>query len=126
MESAIGNAYIEFDIDDVATIGELHHVNYYCLQRINHLENNWAEFPKGYELNLVPVWNYQDDEAISFNEDKKTMALCYRRKLETKIPSGQWSKRKNVLQEIGYYLKNTEGTVYHNDIIHHVVNYIKY
>jgi len=128
MESSMGSAYIDFDTQNSGTIGELHHVNYYCLQRINYLEFTSAEFPKGYELSLIPVWVYEESMDMldsSFHEDLKTMAFCYRRRENSKVASGDWINRKSPIEEIGHFLKKeTERTLYYNDIIKHMLIYL--
>lgn len=128
MESANGSAYINFDVTDTGTIGELHHVNYYCLQRINHLEITWNEFPKRYDLSLIPVWSYQGQPVSSlvFPDEPKTMALCYKMREASKVESGDWIHRKNVIEAIGAFLKNeTTKTLYHNDVTTYVINYLQ-
>lgn len=125
MESANGSAHVDFSVEHASTLGELHHINFYCLQRINHLEVTWSEFPKGYELTIVPVWVYDDSMPPTFNEDQKNMALCYKRRENTKIGSGNWGKRKDIMDEIGILLKNeTERAIYYNDVINHIINYL--
>lgn len=129
MESSVGSAYIDFEVTTMGTIGELHHVNYYCLQRINYLEFTSAEFPKGYDLSLIPVWVYDESinmSTVNFQEEQKTMAFCYRRRENSKVTSGDWINRKNATEEIGYFLrKETRKTLYYNDIIKHMLNYLE-
>ncbi|MCV6636593.1 hypothetical protein [Candidatus Albibeggiatoa sp. nov. NOAA] len=132
MESEIGSAYIDFNEKTAATIGELHQVNYYCLQRIHHLENASGEFPRRYELDLVPIWPYQpyldkdQPEDIPFNEDQQMMALCYRRREDSKVPSGDWTKVKRVMTELGDFLRTeTDITLYHHDVVQHISEYLK-
>ncbi|WP_353570333.1 hypothetical protein [Candidatus Albibeggiatoa sp. nov. BB20] len=137
MESEIGSAYIDFNDKDAATIGELHQVNYYCLQRIHHLENASGEFPRRYELDLVPIWPYQpyldkeqsnqsNSNEISFNEDQQMMALSYRRREDSKVPSGNWTKVKRVMNELGDFLRTeTDTTLYHHDVVKHISEYLK-
>ena len=128
MESTIGSAYIDANDKKGYTVGELHHVNYYCLQRINHLENTSGEFPKGYDLDLIPVWIYEDASKITFNEDEKMMALFYKRRHSPiPVPEGNWLKRKDVLDEVARLLDNElDKTLYHNDVIQHIENYLNY
>ncbi len=126
MESAKGSAYIDNSIKDTATIGELHHINYYFLRRIHHLENASGEFPKSYEITLVPIWNYPEDGKFTFSKDTQSYAFCYKRKSDTKVMSGDWIKRKVVLDEIERLLKiENSKTLYHNDIINHILEYLK-
>ncbi len=125
MKSENGNAYIDFNAKKVATIGELHHVNYYCLQRINHLETASGEFPKGYDLDLLPIWIYHENQPYTFNPELEEIAFFYRRRNEPiKISSDDWTKDKKPLEEIEKFLKSrTDRTLYHNDIIEHIVEY---
>ena len=126
MESSKGSAYIDFSKKESATIGELHHVNYDCLRRIHHLENISGEFPKAYEITLVSVWNYQENDKFEFNKDSKSYAFCYKRKESTPIMSGDWKKRKIVLDEIFRLLTEEKNrTLYHNDIIMHMIDFLK-
>lgn len=128
MESSMSSAYIDFDIVNTGTIGELHHVNYYCLQRINYLEFTSAEFPKGYELNLIPIWVYEesmDITSLNFYEELKSIAFCYRRRENSRVVSGDWINRKNPIEEIGRFLgRETKKTLYHNDVIKHMTTYL--
>ncbi len=126
MESAIGSAYINFDDHSGFTIGELHHINLYCLQRVNQLEITWAEFPKGYELTLIPIWEYREGQTeFPFDCQTASFAFCYKRREATRIPHGDWKKRKNVIDEIGRLLKaNTIQTLYYNDVMLHIQKYI--
>lgn len=129
MESSMGSAYINFEATGAGTIGELHHVNYYCLQRINYLEFTSAEFPKGYELSLIPVWVYEESIDMSnphFQEGLRTMAFCYRRRENSKVASGDWINRKSPIEEIGHFLKQeSEVTLYYNEIIKHMLIYLE-
>jgi len=127
MESTIGSAYINFNDKESRTIGELYNVNYYCLQRIHHLENTSGEFPKGYDLDLIPVWIYEEGKECNFNEAEKVLSLFYKRRNEAiKVPSGDWKKRKDTLSEIHDYL-STEVVkpLYHNDVISHIMEYLR-
>lgn len=126
MESSTGSAYINFEKNDAATIGEIHHVNYYCLQRINHLEYASGEFPKRYELVLIPVWPYNPDKDFVFSDENKTMAFCYKMREATAIRSGNWLKRRTAIDEIGQFLKEkTETTVYYNDVLKQMELFLK-
>ncbi|OQW95275.1 MAG: hypothetical protein BWK79_03010 [Beggiatoa sp. IS2] len=129
MESSMGSAYIDFDVINVGTIGELHHVNYYCLQRINYLEFTSAEFPKGYELSVIPVWVYEEPMEVlnlNFHEGLKSIAFCYRRREDSRVISGDWINRKSSIEEIGSLLKEeTKRTLYHNDVIKHMMTYLE-
>lgn len=126
MESENGSAYIDFNGDDVATIGELHTINYFCLQRIDHLESNWGDFPKAYDLSIIPVWEYNYNSNSSFNEENASLAFCYTRRNARKILSGDWKYRTNVMREIGNYIKSTKNkNITEEDLIGHIQNYLK-
>lgn len=128
MESTIGSAYINFDSPTGKTIGELHHVNYYCLQRINHLENTSGEFPKGYDLDLIPVWPYDPDSDNNFSEEDRLLAFFYKRRGSTPmaVAGGDWLRKKDTLFEIERILHNeTVRTLYHTDVIKHIIQYLK-
>lgn len=126
MESEYGSAYIDFNNSAAATIGELHQVNYYCLQRIHHLENTSGEFPKRYELDLVSIWPYQQNSEFSFNEDRKAYAFCYRRREDSKVPGGDWLRQKRVIDELGNFLRSASSvTLYHHDVVQYISDYLK-
>lgn len=127
MQSEIGSAYIDFAKTDQATIGEVYNVNFPCLQRVNHLESTSGEFPKGYDLEIIPVWRYNGDDSIDFNEDKKIMAFVYKRRNEPRpIKNGDWINRINPLEEIGRFLRaESNHTLYPEDLITHMMRYMK-
>lgn len=126
MESASGSAYVDFSATQAKTIGELHHIDFYCLQRINHLEVTWSDFPKGYELTLIPVWEYDRSKATTSHEKKESMALCYKRRENVKIREGNWLEHKDIMGEISHFLRaETKKAVFYNDVITHLVNYLK-
>lgn len=110
MKSEIGSAYIDFDYKRVATIGEIYYLNYPGLQRIDHLESTSGEFPKGYDLDLIPVWELKEPDKYLFKEKEKSYALFYRRRNDpVKILSGDWINRKRPVGEIGKILsENTD------------------
>jgi len=128
MLSELGSAYIDFSDKNVYTIGELYYVNYYCLLRINHLESVSSEFPTGYDIDLLPVWTYNANNPIDFDQSKKEMALFYRRRSEpVKIHSGNWINRKNPIKEIEKYLiSKKEESISEDDIIEHIKEYLNY
>jgi len=128
MKSELGSAYIDFKDKSAFTIGELYHVNFYCLLRINHLENVSGEFPTGYEIDLLPVWPYQPGVPVDFDESKKKWVLFYRRISEpVKILSGDWIDRKNPIREIERYLiEKIDQNIGDDDIIEHIKGYLKY
>lgn len=124
MASENNSAYIDFDQKKVATIGELHDINFFCLQRINHLESTWGEFPKAYDLILIPVWSYQDAVCDRF-EKPDSLAFCYKRRQVARVESGDWEKRKNVIEEIKrYFHTHKQQELHHQELTEHIVNYL--
>jgi gamma-glutamylcyclotransferase (GGCT)/AIG2-like uncharacterized protein YtfP len=128
MLSEMGAAYIDFNYNDVYTLGELFNVNYYCLQRIDHLENLSGEFPTGYDIDLLPVWPYDPNKPADFDESKKEIALFYRRRSEAvKIASGDWVNRKKPIVEIERLLSsNGDKEISADEIINHMIKYLNY
>jgi gamma-glutamylcyclotransferase (GGCT)/AIG2-like uncharacterized protein YtfP len=128
MKSEMGSAYIEFKYDDAYTIGELYTVNFYCLQRINHLESVSGEFPTGYDIDLLPIWPYDSKETVDFDQSKKELALFYRRRSEpVKIHSGDWINRTTPIREIEKYLVGERGKVVsENNILEHIIDYLNF
>ncbi len=125
MRTPSGTYYIDFDKKNVATVGELYHVNYYCLQRINYMSELPQEFPKSYELDITPVWLYEDEQKeFTFDTARSTLALTFRISLRDKAVGNDWSKNKNIFKEIGRYLQaEKEKTVYYHDLITHLSDY---
>jgi gamma-glutamylcyclotransferase (GGCT)/AIG2-like uncharacterized protein YtfP len=128
MMSQLGAAYIDFKYKDAYTIGELYKVNYYCLLRIDHLENLSGEFPTGYDIDLLPVWPYDVKKPIDFNKNEKDIVLFYSRRSEPlKIASGDWVDRKKPITEIERYLVGQRKKIVNDkDIINHIVEYLNY
>ncbi len=127
MKSEIGSAYIDFDFKGVATIGELSYINYPGLQRIDHLESTSGEFPKGYDLDLLPIWELKEDGKYTFEESGKSYAFFYKRRNDPlKINSGDWIKRSKPVYEISRYLKeNPEKKDHPEDLILHMQEYLR-
>jgi len=128
MKSELGSAYIDFKQKDAYTIGELYHVNFYCLLRINHLENVSGEFPTGYDIDLLPVWTYNPNSPITFDPDKKEMVLFYKRISEpVKIPSGDWINRTSPIKEIEKFMMSKKETEFKKgEFIDHIKEYLHY
>ncbi len=127
MKSEIGSAYIDFASKNVATIGELHYVNFPCLQRIDHLEARSGEFPKGYDLDIIPIWKHDENSPIKFDEENKEYAFFYsRRNNPLKIPSGDWLKRTKPVKEIYNFLKDAEKDTTSETLIQHMRAYLGY
>ena len=124
-ESANGSAFINFEDSNGFTIGELHHINYMCLQRINHIEAAWNDFPKGYELVQIPVWSFDEENSHVFDDSTKTLALCYRKRETTRIITGDWKKRVRLMDEIGNYLSlEKEIIIDYLTVINHISEYL--
>ena len=105
MKSEIGSAYIDFDEKGVATIGELYYIDLPGLLRINHLESTSREFPKGYDLDLTPIWKLESKEK-TFLKDKAEFAFVYKRRNEPKkIECGDWIERCKPIDEIKRFLE---------------------
>lgn len=125
MKSEIGSAYIDFDEIGVATIGEVYYLNFPGLQRIDHLESNSREFPKGYDLDLTPIWKLTG-ESKSFNLENAEYAFVYKRRNEPKkITSGDWINRCKPVSEIEKYLnlnKNVDNKA--EGLILHMLRYL--
>ncbi len=128
MKSELGSAYIDFKQKEAYTIGELYHVNFYCLLRINHLENVSGEFPTGYDIDLLPVWTYNPNGPITFDQDKKELVLFYKRISEpVKIPSGDWINRTSPIKEIEKFMMSRKDTEFKKgEFIEHIKEYLNY
>ncbi len=126
MKSEIGSAYIDFTDKTAHTIGELYLVNFYCLLRIDHLESTSGEFPAGYDLDLIPFWPYSASEEINFSEEKKAVALFYRRRNSpVKIKCGDWVNRKMPIEALEKFLVGERNRkLNQNDIIDELSNYL--
>jgi gamma-glutamylcyclotransferase (GGCT)/AIG2-like uncharacterized protein YtfP len=102
-----GSVYIDFKKTDAVTIGELYNVNFFCLQRINHLEAVSTEFPKGYDLGVIPIWKMHKLGEYTFKDEDMTLAFFYRRRNDpVKILSGDYTKHLDPIVQIGKLLGN--------------------
>jgi gamma-glutamylcyclotransferase (GGCT)/AIG2-like uncharacterized protein YtfP len=128
MKSEMGSAYIEPKYTDTYTIGELYLVNFYCLQRINHLESVSGEFPTGYDIDLAQIWPYDKNKPIDYSENSAELALYYRRRTEpVKILSGDWINRTTPIREIEKFLVSKRDIeLSENTIIEHIIDYLNY
>ena len=128
MKSEIGSAYIEFEDKNAATLGELHYVNYPSLLRIDHLETRSGEFPKGYDLDLIPVWKYEKEKGYVFDESSKSFAFFYRRRNSpVKVVSGDWVTQTKPIEEIKNFLMLNENNIsVREKLISHMNNYLGY
>ncbi len=127
MKSELGSAYIDFGFSNVATIGELHLVNYPSLLRIDHLEGKSGEFPTGYDLDLIPIWEFPKDGNFTFDPEKKSYAFFYkRRSAPLKIYSGDWIEQPHAVEEIANYLRKTTVAPAPDVLIEHIRHYLRY
>jgi gamma-glutamylcyclotransferase (GGCT)/AIG2-like uncharacterized protein YtfP len=126
MKSEIGNAYIDFDQKATATMGELYYMTYYGLLRINHLESTSGEFPKAYDLEIIPVWKYNNDKS-NFDKNQCTYAFVYKMRSEPqKISSGDWSLQINPIEEIQKFMKTCgENETDPEKLIDHLLKIIR-
>ncbi len=125
MLSEIGSAYIDFDVKNTATIGELYYMNFSGLLRIDHLESTSGEFPKGYDLDIAPIWKFKDG-INDFSNKNKSFAFVYkRRNSPLKIQSGDWLQRLNPLEEIKRFLNSQlSDKVNPEDLINYLHKYL--
>jgi len=126
MLSEIGSAYIDFEVKNTATIGELYYMDFSGLLRIDHLESTSGEFPKGYDLDIAPIWKL-NNVSPEFPDTEKIFAFVYkRRNSPLKIQSGDWIKRPNPIDEIKRYIKTSENKLINPDnLIAHIHKYLK-
>jgi gamma-glutamylcyclotransferase (GGCT)/AIG2-like uncharacterized protein YtfP len=101
MKAPNSSVYIDKKFLAAATFGELYLVNYYCLQRINHLEGISGEFPVGYEIALTRIWPFKKDQKIDFSSPDNRYAFFYRRKNKPiKILTGDYKDDFDTLEEL--------------------------
>ncbi|MCF6366133.1 MAG: gamma-glutamylcyclotransferase [Bacteroidales bacterium] len=126
MKSEIGSAYIDFNTKNVATMGELYYLDFPGLLRIDHLESTSGEFPKGYDLDLAPIWKYSDSQ-FTFNSEEENYAFVYKRRNEPiKITSGDWINRPKPIDEIKKFLENNNNKdLGAEGLISHMLHYLK-
>ncbi|NPA67823.1 MAG: hypothetical protein GXO50_04350 [Chlorobi bacterium] len=126
MISETGSAYIDFEVKNTATIGELYYTDFSGLLRIDHLESTSGEFPKGYDLGVAPIWKLTGSK-YNFSDKNKSFAFIYkRRNTPLKIESGDWLKRPKPIAEIERYIKNHKSEkINPDDLITHLIEYLK-
>ncbi len=122
MKARNGSVYIDRRAKDVATIGELHYVSFYCLQRINHLEAISGEFPQGYELYIMPVWKLSNRNDYDFDPEKAILTFYYRRRnTPVKILTGDYSTDFDPVDELkNFLIQNSYKDISPDDIISHM------
>lgn len=92
MKAQNGSVYIDFAYNNVVTIGEMYYIDFYCLQRINHLEVFSGVFPQGYDLNVIPIWEIPDNKEYSFSNKTKEWAFFFKRRNDPiKILTGDFA-----------------------------------
>jgi len=125
MKSEIGSAYIDFTEKNVATIGELYYMDFPGLQRIDHLESNSREFPKGYDLDITPIWKLKEGNK-TYNIEDAEYAFVYKRRNEPKkIVCGDWVERCKPVAEIKYFIENNKVENLDESLIEHMLRYLK-
>lgn len=107
-----GSVYIDIKEHDAYTKGEVYLVDYSCLQRINHLESKSGEFPKGYDLTLIPTWNLEKNPDYNFNLENADYSFYYRRRNDpVKIIGGDYSKFQDPVNVIGSFLESEKEKI---------------
>ena len=125
MKSETGSAFIDFHQKGFATIGELYFMNYSGLLRIDHLESTSGEFPKGYDLDIVPIHKLTE-KPVNFSEKSVSYAFVYKRRNNPqKILSGDWINRIKPVDEIKNFLnKNSTIKIDPEDLITYMQQYL--
>jgi gamma-glutamylcyclotransferase (GGCT)/AIG2-like uncharacterized protein YtfP len=109
MKSENDNVYIDFAYNQSVTIGELYLVNFFCLQRINHLEVLSGTFPKGYNLDVMHIWKLRDEKNFDFNKEDEELAFYYKWKnCSVKILSGNFNDDFIAIDELEKYIKKNQ------------------
>jgi len=123
MKSENENVYIDFAYNDAVTIGELYIVNFYCLQRINHLEVLSGTFPKGYDLNVMPIWKLTEDKNFIFDEKKAELAFYYRWiNSPKKILTGDFNDDFVPIDELEKLVIASKGEISKEELLAHMQN----
>lgn len=118
-----GSVYIDTDDHQAHTFGEVHLVDYDCLQRINHLESKSGEFPKGYDLAMIPVWNVDKFQDYKYNPDEAELCFYYRRRNNpVKIMGGDYVSYRDPILELGDFLRAEKSREYTEE---EVMSYMK-
>ncbi len=123
MKSPNGSVFIENKYQDAITIGELYYVNFYCLQRINHLEAISGEFPQGYELHIRTVWPIElKSQFPNIHPEQGVLTFYYRRKnTDVKILTGDFNSDFEPIEELErFLLKNNLANITDEDIINYM------
>ncbi len=104
-----GSVYIDVNDHNAYTIGEVYLVDFYSLKAINHLETKSGEFPKGYDLTMIPVWDLDKNPDHNFDLANAEYSFYYRRRNEpVKIMGGDYSAYHDPVEVIGNFLHEAE------------------
>ncbi|MCQ2250505.1 MAG: gamma-glutamylcyclotransferase [Bacteroidales bacterium] len=107
-----GSVYIDVNDHDAYTIGEVYLVDFNSLKAINHLETKSGEFPKGYDLTMIPVWYLDKNPDHNFDLDNAEYSFYYRRRNEpVKIIGGDYSAYHDPVEIIGNYLRESDQEI---------------
>ena len=110
MKSEQGSVYIDKAYKGVATIGEVYIVSFYALERINFLEALSGQFPKGYDLDITPIWRLREKGNYSFDSQEVEYAFYYRRKNgPAKILDGDYTSNFEPIEALQHLLKKQKG-----------------
>lgn len=110
MKSSNDNVYIDTDYYNAVTFGEVYKVNFYCLQRINHLEVLSGTFPQGYDLSVKEVWKCNGNQFPDFEEEKKELAFYYRWKnCSVKILTGNYKDDFEPIAQLEHSIYEASG-----------------
>lgn len=123
MKSTNDNVYIDFNFKNVATIGEVYYVNFYCLQRINHLEVLSGTFPKGYDLNVLPIWKLVEYGKFDFDPQKSQLAFFFKWKKDAvKIKTGDYTDDFDILEELKNKIIDLKGQITPDELLNYMQN----
>ncbi|MCQ2252684.1 MAG: gamma-glutamylcyclotransferase [Bacteroidales bacterium] len=104
-----GSVYIDVTDHNAYTVGEVYLVDFHSLKTIHHLETKSGEFPKGYDLTMIPIWYLDKNADHNFNLDNSQYAFYYRRRNEPiKIMGGDYSEFRDPVDVMGDFLRNTD------------------
>jgi len=123
MKSTNDNVYIDFKQTNAATIGEVYNVNFYTLQRINHLEVLSGTFPKGYDLNILNIWKINEYNHYPFDEEEKQLSFFFKWKNDSvKILTGDYTDDFDVIEELKNKIIDLKGQITQDDLLQYMLN----
>ncbi len=79
--------------------GEIYHINYECLWRIQHLENSSGSFPKTYELAIL--------DGARGKDGKEILGFYFSLKRKKVISSGDCFQRDDLMSKLKHYIEQT-------------------